>query len=129
QGSLHRPPICHLVWGALGIFFEGMLTNLTQTFTLFLPIGTPVRASLGCTFTEWVDPTIQAVRQNKMSPDVSKTRVVRRGDTLASIAAAVYNDPTLWRPIARANAIVNPLRLTPGQVLTIPVLPREERQP
>jgi nucleoid-associated protein YgaU len=30
--------------------------------------------------------------------------VVRRGDSLASIAAQVYDDPSAWRAIARANA-------------------------
>jgi len=47
---------------------------------------------------------------------------VRRGDTLNSIAARHYNDPCLWRPIATANGIHNPRRLTPGQVLRIPKL-------
>ena len=56
------------------------------------------------------------------SPDVAKTRVVRRGDTLSAIAAEEYGDPAVWRPIARANGIVDPRRLPPGQVLTIPVL-------
>ncbi|NEO96437.1 MAG: LysM peptidoglycan-binding domain-containing protein, partial [Moorea sp. SIO3G5] len=33
-----------------------------------------------------------------------------------------YNDPSVWREIAKANGINNPRHLTPGQVLTIPVL-------
>jgi nucleoid-associated protein YgaU len=49
---------------------------------------------------------------------------VRRGDTLSSIAARHYNDPGLWRHIARANGISNPRVLTPGQVLRVPKLRR-----
>lgn len=128
RGALHRPPICKLIWGLQGIFFEGFLTGLTQNFTMFLATGTPVRATLGCTFTEYLSPLAEALKQNKQSPDVAKTHVVRRGDTLSSIAAAEYDDPALWRPIARANRIVNPLKLTPGQVLTIPKL-RQGEQP
>ena len=65
----------------------------------------------------------EALLQHKQSPDLAKTRVVRRGDTLSAIAAQEYDDPAMWRPIARANGIVDPRRLTPGQVLSIPVLP------
>ncbi len=122
HGSIHRPPVCKLVWGTQGVFFEGVLTALTQTFSLFLSTGAPVRARLDCTFTEWISARIEALLQHKQSPDVAKTRVVRLGDTLSGIAAEQYDDPALWRPIARANGIIDPLQLMPGQVLTIPVL-------
>jgi nucleoid-associated protein YgaU len=115
--------VCRLVWGAQGVFFQGVLTALTQTFTMFLTTGTPVRARLACTFTEWLSGHIEALLQNKQSPDVTKTRVVRRGETLSGIAADEYDDPGQWRPIARANGILDPLQVTPGTVLTIPVLP------
>jgi nucleoid-associated protein YgaU len=123
HGLLHRPPVCRMVWGTQGIFFEGVLTSVTSSFTLFSPLGSPVRARLACTFTEWLSARIEALLQNKQSPDVAKTRVVRRGDTLSGIAAAEYDDPAQWRPIARANGIVDPRRLEPGRVLTVPVLP------
>ncbi|HMQ35735.1 MAG TPA: LysM peptidoglycan-binding domain-containing protein [Chloroflexaceae bacterium] len=129
HGPIHRPPICKLVWGMLGIFFEGVITSLNQSFTLFLPSGTPVRATLNCSFQEWMAGGMEARLQNKMSPDVAKRRVVRRGETLSAIAAEEYDDPALWRPIARANGIVNPFALAPGQVLIVPVLsPVERRQ-
>lgn len=123
NGAIHRPPVCKLIWGAQGVFFEGVLTGLTQTFTLFLPTGSPVRARLECTFTEWISARREALLQHKQSPDVAKTRMVRRGDTLSAIAAAEYDDPAQWRPIARANGILDPLLLEPGRLLTIPVLP------
>jgi nucleoid-associated protein YgaU len=123
HGSIHRPPVCKLVWGAQGVFFEGVLTQVTSTFTLFSMLGSPVRARLQCTFTEWLSARREALLQHKQSPDVAKSRVVRRGDTLSAIAAQEYDDPALWRPIARANHIVDPRRLAPGQVLSIPVLP------
>jgi nucleoid-associated protein YgaU len=56
------------------------------------------------------------------SADVAKRRIVRRGDTLSSIAIEQYNDVTQWRAIAIANDIDNPRALTPGQVLVIPKL-------
>jgi nucleoid-associated protein YgaU len=123
HGSIHRPPVCRLVWGAQGVFFEGVLTAVTSTYTLFSQLGAPVRARLQCTFTEWLSPLREALLQHKQSPDVAKSRVVRRGDTLSAIAGQEYDDPALWRPIARANGILDPRQLSPGQVLSIPVLP------
>src|SRR5262245_2050106 len=126
SGELHRPPLCKLVWGKFNISdtfqCEWVLQSLNQRFTLFLPDGTPVRATLGCTFRQWRDDETEAKLLNKKSADVVKTRTVRRGDTLSSIAGETYADPTLWRPIAEANRIDSPRALKVGSVLTIPVL-------
>ncbi len=122
HGDLHRPPICRLSWGKLGVFFQGVLAKVKQEFTVFLADGTPVRATLTCTFKEWRSAEEDRRRKNASSADVAKTYVVRLGDTLDAIAAAQYRDPTLWRPIAAANKIVNPRLLVPGTVLTIPAI-------
>jgi nucleoid-associated protein YgaU len=42
---------------------------------------------------------------------------VKAGDKLPLIAAKVYGDPRLWRPIAEANGIDNPLRFPTPQDL------------
>jgi nucleoid-associated protein YgaU len=118
--ELHRPPICRLEWGAFDIF-TGVLTSVQQRFTLFLEDGTPVRATLTCSFVEATMAARSRARELH-SADVTKTRQVRRNDTLHSLAAEEYNDPSLWRHIARANGIVNPRELKPGTVLTIPKL-------
>jgi nucleoid-associated protein YgaU len=116
----HQPPTCELSWGDFDIF-EGVLTQLDQRFTMFLTDGTPVRATLSCTF---VENRSEAYRKatELHSADVAKTWVVRRNDSLQSIAAEQYGDPALWRAIATANGIVNPRVLPPGTVLMIPKL-------
>lgn len=118
--ELHRPPICHLGWGTFDIFY-GVLTEVNQRFTMFLADGTPVRATLSCSFVEFHTEAHFKARELH-SADVAKTRVVRCNDTLQSIAAEEYNDPSLWRLIARANGIVNPRDLRPGTLLAIPRL-------
>lgn len=116
--ELHRPPICELHWGEFRLF-RGVLSNLKQNFTLFLPNGTPVRATLTCVFTQFTSE-IEGI--DVRSPNVPKTRIIRRGDTLSHLAAREYNDPTAWRAIAKANGIHNPRFLVPGQILKIPKL-------
>jgi nucleoid-associated protein YgaU len=123
HGHLHRPPVCRLVWGRYSFSdFLWVVTNLTQTFTLFRNDGTPVRATLSCSFRQWRSEKLEKRALNLQSPDVAKTRVVRLGETLSSIAAEEYANPALWRPIAEANGIDNPRLLEPGISLSIPVL-------
>jgi nucleoid-associated protein YgaU len=123
HGHLHRPPVCRLVWGRYSFSdFLWVVTNLTQTFTLFKNDGTPVRATLSCSFRQWRSEQLEKRALNLQSPDVAKTRIVRLGETLSGIAAEEYANPALWRPIAEANGIDNPRRLKPGTALSIPVL-------
>jgi len=56
------------------------------------------------------------------SAGAERVHVVQPGETLWQIAAEVAGDPHLWPRLYRANRdqIVDPSRLHPGQVLTIP---------
>jgi nucleoid-associated protein YgaU len=116
----HAPPLVRLNWDR--DVFEGVLERLDVTYVLFSPEGVPLRARLGITLLK-VQKVSEMVQEEPVnSPDVEKTWVARRGDTLAGISAAVYADPRLWREIARANGIEDPRRLRPGTVLTVPRL-------
>ena len=52
----------------------------------------------------------------------TKSRVVVEGMSLWSLAYEEYDDCEKWRIIARANHIMNPLDIRPGQVIRIPAL-------
>lgn len=119
--GLRRPPVCRLAWGK-ALLFEGVLTQLQQDLTFFMPDGTPVRATLGCTFTAYRTFEAAAKEAELYSADVVKRRAVRRGDTLSSIAVEHYGDAARWRDIARENRIDDPRAIAPGQVLVIPRL-------
>jgi hypothetical protein len=123
DGDKHRPPVCKLRWGSASYFFQGVVERLDQRFTLFMEDGTPVRATVNCTFKEWRTNQEDQQRQARQSADIAKVRVLRRGDTLSGIAAEEYLDPANWRPIAVANNIDDPLRLKTGASLTVPKLP------
>jgi nucleoid-associated protein YgaU len=47
---------------------------------------------------------------------------VQRGETLDRIAAAHYGKSSYWRDIATANGILDPLAISPGDILAIPEL-------
>jgi nucleoid-associated protein YgaU len=116
-----RPPVCVVSWGKAtppgsDFPFTGVLTQLTQRFNLFLPDGRPVRANLTVAFTEFLDP-----KKDELETDPEfTTRLVKRGDTLSSIAGDVYRDPTLWRVIAEYNGLDDPRQDLVGRRLDIP---------
>jgi len=114
-----RPPVCTVLWGAqksIDFPFVGTVNSLTQRFVLFDQIGRPLRAMLNVGFTEFLNRD----DDERITDPETTSRVVRRGDSLASIAAEVYGDPTQWRLIAAANSIEDPLDLPAGSRLTLP---------
>jgi hypothetical protein len=120
RGALHRPPVCTFIWGGFG--FTCVLERVSGRFTLFLADGTPVRARLTVNFKEYNEVEMLVRNPHTESVDHAKTYRVRRGDSLSSIAAAEYGNPELWRPIADANGITDPLALAPGDRLVLPPL-------
>lgn len=122
HGDKHRPPVCQILWGGAGAVFEGVLQSLELQFTLFMEDGTPVRATARCAFKQWRTNEADLRRQDKQSADLDKVHVLKRGESLATIAAREYLDAGMWRPIARANGIDDPLGVVPGTLLRIPRL-------
>lgn len=118
--KLHAPPIVDFVWAEK--VFRGVLVSLEVTYVLFHSDGKPLRAKLGVKMKEYRPVDIQLKENKTMSPDVEKRYVVRTGETLSSISAAVFRDPALWRELATANGITDPRRVAPGTVLVVPRL-------
>ena len=120
MGSLHRPPIVTFVWGSM--MFRGIVTEVKQKFSLFLPSGIPVRAKLDITFRE-VPKEEDLKRKSPLeSPDRTKYRRIKEGEYLWNYAQEEYGSPDLWRVIAKENGILNPLDVEPGQMLKLPAL-------
>lgn len=115
-----RPPVCTVHWGSTDrkseFPFKGVITKLSQQFVLFDQDGRPLRARLQVTVTEFLN---REDDQRETDPETT-TRIVRRGDSLASIAADVYGNPAAWRAIALANGIEDPFVLPAGSTLTLP---------
>jgi nucleoid-associated protein YgaU len=121
DSKLHAPPILQVAWASLQ--FRCVLTRAAQKFLLFLPDGSPVRARVTVSFTEFIDPERESKQVNRQTADFSKVHTVKQGETISGIASLYYENPLLWRAIAIANGLDDPRALTPGDSFSIPSLP------
>jgi len=113
------PPEVAFEWGVFR--FEAVITNMTQKFTLFKMDGTPVRAKVDVTFTQYKDVNdYPAQNPTSGGGDIERVWRVVAGDRLDAIAYEVYLETSKWRIIAERNKIRDPLALQPGQTLIIP---------
>ncbi|GAA1660486.1 LysM peptidoglycan-binding domain-containing protein [Fodinicola feengrottensis] len=114
------PPWVKFVWGGMHSF-PGAITTVTAKYTLFSSSGTPIRALCTLTLEEisGTTPGQNPTSGSLAGRDVHTTTI---GDTLASVAYSAYGNPELWRDLAEANNIDNPMALRPGTRLLIPAL-------
>jgi hypothetical protein len=117
-----RPPMIEFGWGSTTTF-KAVCDSLSVQFTMFRPNGTPVRAKAKISLLQ-AEATVGKGPQNPTTRGIAgmRTHVVRDGDSIQSIAYQAYGDPTLWRRIAEANGIDDPLGVPRGTVLSIPTL-------
>ena len=121
QPKTHAAPRIKVTWGK-GLTFEAVAESVTQRFTFFSPEGVPLRATVSLGLREYRRLSEQLKDLNLQSSDHTRTHVVRRGETLASVAADHYGDPRTWRVIADSNPDADPVRPAPGIRLTLPPL-------
>jgi hypothetical protein len=116
-----NPPIVVFHWGNMS-YFDAYVKQVSAKYTMFKPDGTPVRATVSVGFEE---VPAEPAKTNPSSGGVSgkRTHVVAGGDTLHSIAFEEYGDASLWRGLAAANGIDDPLRLRDGTTLLVPPAP------
>jgi nucleoid-associated protein YgaU len=134
RGDLHAPPVCEFSWGGSGFpgshlgtgiesqqrtSFKCVVESVRQKFTFFDATGVPLRAILTIALREYKTLLEQLRQLHLLSSDHTHVHTVRQGDTLASIAADVYGDPSEWRRLAEHNGVTDPLALRPGALLEI----------
>ena len=116
--TIHRPPLVMFTWGSQK--FKGVIESLSLRYTMFLPSGKPCRAVANLSIKEAKTAKEQVEAKPLESPDHTKRRTLKQGETLALLAHEEYDDPAEWRRIADANGINDPKDVKPGTVLTLP---------
>lgn len=119
--TTHAPPVLLFTWASLTL--TCLLTKVSERYIMFRADGAPVRARVNVTFQEFKNAELEAREVKRETADYTKRYVVRQGQDLPSVAAEVYEDPLLWRPIAIRNGIADPTAPEAGAALLIPSLP------
>lgn len=116
--KIHKPMVMSIIWGTF--FMTGVLTSASVNYTMFTPEGVPIRAEMVVEIDESQSLTSIERAMKLMSPDLSKSVVVKQGDTLPDLCFKEYGDASLYPKIAEVNELTNFRKLKPGTELLFP---------
>ncbi|MFT7621929.1 MAG: nucleoid-associated protein YgaU [Myxococcota bacterium] len=127
HGANGKQPLLVFTWGSFTRDTTGAgrmhckLSSLRVRYTMFLNEGTPVRARVQLELRIGPGLEEQAMASGGgHSADHAKLVTTVRGDTLAAIAGREYDNPGMWRLIADANGLDDPMSVCPGMRLLVP---------
>jgi len=120
NGKIHEPNYLLAEWGNLK--FPCRLKSVTIKYTSFDRGGKPLRAELAVKLVSDEEPKQRTKKEEKQSPDLTHSRVVRSGDTLPLLTKEIYGSSAAYLDVARWNGLDDFRQLTPGQELLFPPL-------
>lgn len=104
NGEIHRPNFVKIQWGK-SLVFKGVLTSFDTSYTLFKPDGSPLRAKVSLSFSEYVSPDQVAKTDKKESPDVTHLVDVVEGDSLPGLCQKVWANSRYYIQVAQYNQL------------------------
>jgi nucleoid-associated protein YgaU len=114
----HRPPHLTVNYGKL-VFF-GVMEGLNIAYTLFNPVGTPLRAEVELSIKQDTPFKKQNALLSLLSPDLTRQHTVIGGENILRICDEAYEDQRYYIEIAKANKLSNFRSLSAGDKLTLP---------
>jgi hypothetical protein len=120
NGQIHEPNHLIVEWGILKL--PCRLQSVAIKYTSFDRGGKPLRAELAAKFVSDDETQQRKKKEDKKSPDVTHSRVVRSGDTLPLLTKEIYGSSAAYLDVARWNGLDDFRRLNPGQEIVFPPL-------
>jgi hypothetical protein len=124
NGDTHEPSYLRVSWGDLKFWgdtsFDCRLGSLNVTYTSFNRDGSALRAELDLMLKLDQEVKKRLQKEQKKSPDVTHSRVVKSGDTLPLLCKAIYGKSLYYLRVAQVNNLDDFRNLTPGQTLIFP---------
>ena len=120
NGSIHQPNFLVAEWGDL--IFPCRLGSVEINYTTFDRSGSPLRAELNITLVADEEVEKRMAKENKSSPDLTHSRIVKSGDTLPLLTKEIYGSSVHYLRVAEVNALSDFRNLTPGQEIIFPPL-------
>ncbi|NEQ36044.1 MAG: hypothetical protein F6K40_06995 [Okeania sp. SIO3I5] len=126
DGNIHEPKYLKIEWGDLN--FSCRLQSVQINYTLFNRSGQPTRAELETVFCGDIEDSKRVKKENKNSPDVYHSRMVKTGDKLPLMTQTIYGDPAYYIQIAKVNNLNNFRKLKTGTNLKFPPIKEEQSE-
>jgi nucleoid-associated protein YgaU len=125
NGNIHEPNYLVVEWGGKedgGLIFSCRLLDVNVSYTSFDRDGSPLRAELDINLIADEDVKKRMAQENKSSPDLTHSRIVKSGDTLPLLTKEIYGTSAYYLRVAQINHLDDFRNLTPGQELFFPPL-------
>jgi hypothetical protein len=125
NGAIHEPNFLLVEWGGTekdGLIFACRLLDVNVTYTSFNRDGSPLRAELDINLIGDQEAKKRMAVENKSSPDLTHSRMVKSGDTLPLLTKEIYGSAQYYLRVAQVNNLDDFRNLTPGQVIIFPPL-------
>jgi len=123
DGTKHSPNLVQVQWG--DFTFKGKLKELTISYTLFKPDGTPLRAKASCKLVESLSDAIRVAKESSESPDLTHIRTVQEEDNLPLLAHRIYNEPGYHVELAKINRLNSLRSLSTGTKIYFPPINKD----
>ncbi|HAE59529.1 MAG TPA: hypothetical protein DCG54_08485 [Anaerolineae bacterium] len=125
DGNIHEPKYLKIQWGD-GVLqnFNCRLQSVDIEYSMFDKSGTALHAVLKASFISDEDPDKRGLLENKSSPDLTHTRIVKSGDTLPLLSKEIYGSSQYYLRLAQVNKLDDFRNLTPGREIIFPPLDR-----
>ena len=120
DGKIHEPHYLKVEWGDL--IFPCRLSSVDINYTSFDRSGHALRAELTVALISDEETEKRMRKENKTSPDLTHSRIVKSGDTLPLLSREVYGSTAHYLRVAQFNRLDGFRNLSPGQEILFPPL-------
>lgn len=120
NGDIHEPNYLIIQFGDYS--FNGKVKNLDVDFSEFKSDGEALRANVKVSFVSAVSTSFVSSANNLNSPDMTHHRLVKQGETLASVCHQIYGTLSPIVALARLNGLTHLRGLEPGTRIVVPPL-------
>lgn len=110
-------PVLRVTWGSM--YFLGRIDTMTVKYTLFKPDGSPLRARVSLTFTQFLKKA-EAAQQKLNEEKLAKQLQIRAGASLQDLCFQMYQDAGMAPMVARHNDLSSFRGVKHGQALSLP---------